>query len=67
MTPIARPALVVCLCLALATTALAHSGVRNHAVMMRIEAMPSSETAIERLVAMVKGQSAFDATAANTA
>ena len=67
MTPIARPTLVVSLCLALATAALAHSGVRNHAVMTRMEAMLSSKKAIERLVAMVKGQSAFDAAAADTA
>lgn len=36
MAPIARPALVASLCLALASAALAHSGVRNHAVMMRM-------------------------------
>lgn len=67
MTPITRSALMASLCLALGTAALAHSGVRNHAVMMRMEAMLSSKKAIDRLVSMVKGQTAFDAAAASAA
>jgi len=67
MTVITRPAVLISLCLALATTAFAHSGVRNHAVMMRMEAMLSSKKAIDRLVSMVKGQTAFDAASAGVA
>ena len=67
MTVITRPTLMSGLCLALATAAVAHSGVRNHAVMMRMEAMLSSKKAIDRLVSMVKGQTVFDAASASAA
>lgn len=47
--------------------AFAHSGVRNQAVLARMEAMKSIGDAMKVLGGMAKGQSAFDAGAAQAA
>ncbi len=65
-TPRTRPWLLIAACVA-ATTALAHSGVKNQGVMDRMNAMVSSKKAVETLVAMIEGKTAFDADVAATA
>ena len=46
---------------ALAGAALAHGGVTDHQVMLRMEAMKQSKDAFKQLTAMAKGEAAFDA------
>lgn len=56
----------VALC-ALATAALAHQNVQNPAVLARMENMSALARQVEVLGNMARGETAFDATIANTA
>lgn len=53
--------------IALGTAALAHGGVKNKDVMARMEVMKTIGDQMKALGAMAKGQTAFDAGAANDA
>lgn len=53
--------------LCLATFAAAHTGVKNPAVVARMDAMKATQDGVKVLGAMVKGERSFDATAARAA
>lgn len=63
-----KPAVIIAVALTCAgTVALAHSGVKNPAVLARMESMKSTGKAMEVLSDMAKGKIAFDAGAARAA
>lgn len=55
------------LCLALGTTALAHEGVKNPAVMKRMHGMKEIGSDLKVLVQMAKGETLFDQSVAQAA